>query len=269
MPLLFGILTALVLTISAWIGFKNQTEYKKQIVNRQTEEANLKREVKFLKKRTDDWLATKAEKEKIIAANVVLSEEIATLESNIVEIKSELAEKKRRNSQIAAAVKSSKPLFDELGGVRAIIPNIKRLRSDIASLTAEIEEGNATLRNLKQSNSDTQASIVVNEARVEFETSGKSQPFLKTTIKTVYASWGFVTLNGGDIQGVVPGSTLAVVRGDKVVAKLKVSTVEPNRAAADILRESLGADIFLRAGDNVVAIASAKSADPAKKVTTN
>lgn len=269
MPLLFGILTALVLTISAWIGFKNQTEYEKQIVDRQTEEANLEREVKFLKKRTDDWLATKAEKEELMAANVVLSEEIATLESKIEEIKSEIAQKKSRKTQLAAEVAASKAVFDKVGGVRAIVPKIKGLRSDIASLTAEIEEGNATLRSLKQSKSDTQASIVVNEERVEFETSGKSQPFLSTTIKTVYSSWGFVTLNGGDIQGVVPGSALAVVRGDEVVAKLKVTTVEPNRAAADILRESLGADIFLRAGDKVVAMSSAKPADPAKKVTAN
>jgi cell division septum initiation protein DivIVA len=269
MPLLFGILTALVLAISTWIGYKNQAEYKIQIGFRQVEERNYAREVKTLTKRTDEWLATIAAKEVLIASNVVLVEEIAVLESKIAELKSEIAQKKSRKIQLEAEVAAAKAVFDKVGGVRAIVPKIKGLRSDIASLETEIEEGNAKLSNLKQTKSDTQATIVVNEQRVEYETSGISQPFLKTTIKTVYTTWGFVTLNGGEIQGVVPGSTLAVMRGDEVVAKLKVTTVEPNRAAADILRETLGADVTLRGGDKVVPLATAKPADPAKKVTAN
>jgi len=269
MPLLFGILTALVLAISAWIGFKNQTEYKKQIDLRQAEEASFKREVNILKKRTDEWESTIDAKKVLITSNEGLSEEIAALESKISEIKSEIAQKETKKKQLETEVAEATEVMNKVGGVRALVPKIKGLRSDIASLTAEIEQGNASLSNLKQTKSDTESSIVVNEKRVEFETSGKSQPSLKTTIKTVYSSWGFVTLNGGDIQGVVPGSALAVVRGDEIVARLKVTTVEPNRAAADILRESLGADVFLRSGDKVVAEATAKPTEPAKKVTAN
>ncbi len=269
MPLLFGILTALVLAISTWIGYKNQAEYKIQIGFRQVEENNFAREVKTLKKRTDEWLSTIAAKEVLLASNVVLSEEIAALETKIAQIKSEIAQKENKKKQLEREVAEATAIFDKVGGVRALIPKIRGLRSDIASLTTEIEEGNAKLSNLKQTKADTQASIAVNEERVEFETTGKSQPFLKTTVKTVYSTWGFVTLNGGEIQGVVPGSTLAVIRGDEVVAKLKVTTVEPNRAAADILRETLGAEVFLRAGDKVVPIATARPAEPAKKVTAN
>jgi flagellar biosynthesis chaperone FliJ len=269
MPLLFGILTALVLTISAWIGFKNQSEYKKQIGFRQTEETNLKREVKFLKKRTAELSATKAAIEEIKAANEVLAEEITARETQIESIKSEIAQKKSKIARFQIEVDEATVVMNKVGGVRTLVPKINGLRSDIASLDTEIAQGNTTLSNLKQSMSDTQESIAENEERVELETTGKSQRSLKTTIKTIYTSWGFVTLNGGDIQGVVPGSTLAVVRDNEVVAKLKVTTVEPNRAAADILRDSLGADVFLRAGDEVVAIASVKPAVPAEKVTAN
>jgi hypothetical protein len=265
MPLLFGTLTALVLAISVWIGFKNQTEYKKQIGYRQDEEASYKIEVGILEKRTANWKETMGEKEELIASNEVLAEEISDIESKLVSIKSEIAQKESKKKQLQAEVAAATAVFDKVGGVRALVPKIKGLRSDIASLTADIEQGNATLSNLKQSKTDTQASIVLNEERVEFETSGKSQPFLKTTIKTVYSSWGFVTLNGGEIQGVVPGSILIVVRGEEVVARLKVTTVEPNRAAADILRESIGADVILTSGDKVVAEAT----DKVKEVTAN
>ena len=275
MPILFGSLTALVLAISLWIGFKNQSEYKKQIAERQKKEKNYTREVGILKKRTETWEDTIVAKDKLLASNETLTGEIGELESKIDSIKSEIAFKESQKKELEFEVAEATEVMNKVGGVRALVPKIKGLRSDIAQLTDEIEQGNASLSNLKQSKMDTESSIAVNEARVEFETSGKSQPTLDTTIKTVYSSWGFVTLNGGDIQGVVPGSTLVVVRGGEVVAKLKVTTVEPNRAAADILRESVGDDVYLRAGDKVVAEATAevKSSEPEavinKKVTFN
>ena len=272
MPLLFGILTALVLAVSTWVGYKNQTEYKKQIGFRQVEEKILDTEEKKLKQRTDEWLATIAAKEELIASNEMLTENIAALESEISSLKSEIAAKETKKKQLEAEVAAATEVMNKVGGVRTIVPKIRGLRSDIAGLETEIEEGNTLLGNLKQSKADTEASIASNEERVEFETTGKSQPFLETTIKTVYSSWGFVTLNGGDVQGVVPGSTLTVVRGGEVVAKLKVTTVEPNRAAADILRESLVNDVILRGGDKVLPEASSNPANPAeaaKKVTAN
>ncbi len=275
MPILFGSLTALVLAISAWIGYKNQTEYKSQIAERQKQEQNYTREVGILKKRTNAWEATMVAKDELLASNESLTAEIGELDSKIDSIKSEVAFKESQKKQLEAEVAEATEVMNKVGGVRALVPKIKGLRSDIAQLTDEIEQGNASLSNLKQSKSDSESSIAINEKRVEFETSGKSQPTLDTTIKTVYSSWGFVTLNGGDFQGVVPGSTLDVIRGDEVVAKLKVTTVEPNRAAADILRESVGDDVYLRAGDKVVAEATA-AVKPSntntvmdKKVTVN
>ncbi len=266
MPLLFGILTALVLAISTWIGYKNQAEYKKQIQDRIKQEGLYEKEEKKLQERTAEWLETIKQKEDLIAANKVLTEEIAALESKIAEIKAEIARKDAQKKQLEAEVLAANEVMDKVGGVRALVPKIRGLRSDIATLEAEIEAGNTSLSNLKQTKADTQASIEQNEQRVEFETTGKSQPFLSTTIKTVYSSWGFVTLNGGDVQGVVPGSILSVVRGDDVVAKLKVTTVEPNRAAADIVLDSMAADVILMGGDKVVPEATPELD---KKVTAN
>ena len=266
MPILFGTLTALVLAISAWIGFKNQSEYKKQIEARQQEEKNLKTETGILKTRTESWQAAIDAKLALNSSNEGLSEEIATLEEQISTIQSEIAAKESRKNQLEKEVAEATEVMDKVGGVRSLVPKIKSLRSNIAQLKDEIEQGTTSLNNLKQAKADTQVDIAKNESRVEFETSGKSQPTLDTTIKTVYASWGFVTLNGGDIQGVVPGSTLSVVRGGEEVAKLKVTTVEPNSAAADILKESLSADVYLRSGDKVVA---GSTAEAEKTVTVN
>lgn len=267
MPILFGTLTALVLAISGWLGYKNQAEYKKQIGDRQEQERALDYQKGELIKATDKWQNAVDDKKEFMASNEGLSEELAALEEKISEIKNEIAQKKSRKDQLQREVMAANEVMDKVGGSRQLVPKIKGLRSDIANLNSEIELGTVKLNNLKQAKSDTQESIVMNEKRVEFETSGKSQPDLNTTIKTVYSTWGFVTLNGGDVQGVVPGSTLNVVRGEEVVAKLKVTTVETNRAAADILRDTVGTDVFLRSGDKVVADMPAPNAVPATPAT--
>lgn len=267
MPILFGTLTALVLAISGWLGYKNQAEYKKQIGDRQEQERALDYQKGELIKATDKWQNAVDDKKEFMASNEGLSEELAALEEKISEIKNEIAQKKSRKEQLQREVMAANEVMDKVGGSRQLVPKIKGLRSDIANLNSEIELGTVKLNNLKQAKSDTQESIVMNEKRVEFETSGKSQPDLNTTIKTVYSTWGFVTLNGGDVQGVVPGSTLNVVRGEEVVAKLKVTTVETNRAAADILRDTVGTDVFLRSGDKVVADMPAPNAVPATPAT--
>jgi len=253
MPLLFGILTALVLAISTWIGLKNKNQYELQISMRQKEEANFARESKTLQNRTSDWETTKAAKEELLAANEKLSDEISELESNISKLKSEIAKKEADKKRLSREVADAEEIFNKVGGVRALIPKIRGLRTDIATLTEDIATARTNLANLKQTKSDTDGLITKNERRVEHEVSGKSQPYLSISIKTVYSSWGFVTLNGGEIQGVVPGSTLEVLRDGDVVAKLKVTTVESNRAAADIIMDTLVSGEALRNGDKVVA----------------
>lgn len=264
MPVLFGTLTALVLAFSAWIAYKNDAEYKKQIEYRITEEDNLQQEVDDLKESTVKWNSAIAVKEDFQEKNEGLDAEIAALESSISDIEAEVAQKEADIERLGTEIADANAVMDKVGGARQLVPKIRTLRADIADLKQTIEDGNSKLSNLKQVKADTDISIGANEKRVSNETAGVSQPTLKTTIKTVYSSWGFVTLNGGDIEGVVPGSTLAVVRDGETVAKLKVSTVEANRAAADIDVESVGPDVYLRSGDKVVALSATKPAKEEK-----
>jgi len=276
MPALFGTLTAIVLALSAWIAYKNQSEYKNQIALRQSEEETFLKEDKNLKEVTEVWKDTVAEKEKTQQENEVLKEEIVSIEAKIASLNDEIAVKEKQKTSLDEEVAVATEEINKIGGVKVLVPKVKGLRADVAELTQSIEDGNAALSNLKQVKLDTEAVIAVNEKRVYNETAGFSQPTLNTTIKTVYSSWGFVTLNGGDIQGVVPGSALAVVRNGETIAKLKVTAVEENRAAADIDKDSVGPDVYLRSGDKVIAIVSsrpvdseAKEKEQANKVTAN
>ena len=88
--------------------------------------------------------------------------------------------------------------------------------------------------------------------KFDFISSGKSLPELKTRIRSIYPTWGFVTLGAGNSSGVVTNSILDVVRNGSVVAKLMVTAVESGSSSASIIPDSLGEDVTLMVGDRVV-----------------
>jgi len=191
--------------------------------------------------------------EKLVEENVTLQADLEDKASEQGKLEDEVSDKERQINDLEAEINAANEQLKELGDIETLIPQIQRIKSEIAQLEDDIEKDEAKLAGLKQVSKDTQSVIDVKIGETDRIAEGKSQLRLSTAINTVYSNWGFVTLKGGDIQGVVPDSTLDVVRDGDVIAKLKVTTVEPNRAAADIIRESVKADHFLRSGDKVVA----------------
>lgn len=73
---------------------------------------------------------------------------------------------------------------------------------------------------------------------------------IKGEIVAVEPKWDFVVLNIGSDKELVPRAQLLVSRNGKLVAKLRIVTVEPNRAIANILPEWKQAEV--RVGDVVM-----------------
>jgi hypothetical protein len=68
----------------------------------------------------------------------------------------------------------------------------------------------------------------------------------------VNRGWNFVVLNIGDKQGMIPDSTLLVLRGGAQIAKLRVKTIEPSQSIADVISGSVRKGATVQPGDNVV-----------------
>jgi hypothetical protein len=64
--------------------------------------------------------------------------------------------------------------------------------------------------------------------------------------------WNFVVLSIGDKQGVIPDSTLLVLRGGAQIAKLRVKTIEASQSIADVIPSTVRKGITVQPGDNVV-----------------
>jgi beta-lactamase superfamily II metal-dependent hydrolase len=129
-------------------------------------------------------------------------------------------------------IERSEPLFEELR--QSVTSNEAKL----ANLTSENQEVESRISGLNQEST--------------FVSRSESFPTLKTRISAIYPTWGFVTLAAGNTSGVVTSSPLNVVRDGEVIAKLLVTAVEANTASASIVPDSVGQDVVLMVGDQVV-----------------
>lgn len=248
----FGILTAIVLAISAFVAFKNKAEYATDLAETQTQ--------KDLLAKSEDRLA---KDEEILAA---LPPEIQGVEDESDSLSTQESDQKKVNDELAAKIKdktdqitADKEKLDSIREKTNKVGNVSELASKMRETNAAIEElkqsianNEATLANLTAQSSSTETQITSTKSKFEDFAASRSLPSLNTRIRSIYPSWGFVTLAGGNNVGVVAGSTLNVVRNDEVVAQLLVSGVEATSASASIVPDSLDEGATLMVGDRVV-----------------
>ncbi|RYD49669.1 MAG: hypothetical protein EOP85_01195 [Verrucomicrobiaceae bacterium] len=248
----FGILTAVVLALSAFIALKNKSAYETKLTDKQTESEKL----------TKSEARQKANEE-VLAA---LPGELSGVESEVETLTSEEAAQGKINEELKAKtedktkqVAANKEKLDAIrektkgtGDINEIASKIRAMTGELEELTQSITGAEAKLANLTSQNSSSSALVSSAKTKIENFTNGQSQPELQTRIRSIYPNWGFVTLASGNNAGVATNSTLDVVRGGETVAKLLVTAVESNTSSASIIPDSLSSDTTLMVGDRVV-----------------
>ena len=250
---IFGILTACLVALSLWVGHKNSVEHENQ--EKATE--NAERKLKSAQENQKSILANIKEEEERFA---MLSADLEDAKGRPEELELAINELSSQKNTLDKKVKRNGRDLESINEVRAefpdpevVIPQVRATRKQIAQLKVDVASEKEALDAIEEEVVRVKAKAAEYQVINDTRSSGKSLATLATTVKSVYGNWGFVTLNGGNSQGVVPGSTLDVVRDGAVVAKLKVTAVEQNRAAADILPDALPEVVSLRSGDKVVA----------------
>jgi len=252
MSKIFGTIAVVLLAAGAFIAHKNQEAYKKEIVTHQGEEATKKSTTEeyngqvTLLKVADEARQGEVDKEASVAK--VLDEVSGKFDAE----KKKVANQKNLHQQNETEIASAEEALKGLPDPGVLIPKIKRMTSELTQATSGIASEEAKLANLVSNDANGKARIKVMRDRIAMQTTGRSFPDLKTSIRSVYRNWGFVILTSGDKQGVISGSTLDVVRGGEVIAKLKVTAVESGTAAADIVLNSVTEGTEVRSGDKVV-----------------
>lgn len=252
---IFGILTTVVLIIALFVASKNKSRYEDEILNVIAEKGRLKvsqerlataqgrlgdinEEIPVVRARADE-LAAEAEEQR--SANARVESEIQTKNNQVATSRNRISDLEEEInsfgdfSQMAQTLRGLQAEIDELenadDGIPARIAHLDRLNAE----TTQIEADNTTM-----------TSILDGYER------GESRPGLTTRIRSIYPTWGFVTLASGGIAGVAGESRMNVIRDGQVIARLQVTGVEPNSATATIIPDSMAEDVVLSVGDTVI-----------------
>ncbi|MGC4014475.1 MAG: hypothetical protein QM755_08180 [Luteolibacter sp.] len=249
----FGILTAIVLLVSAFVGFKNKEKYDAEIRDRQEAEKKLDASQHRLKVAQDNLKETTAKRKDTEAHVASLNSEKTNLAEANAKLKSEIDEKTAKSDANKAKLTELKEKLENVGDLATLGPKLKATNAEIIELGRNIDNTTASLANLTAESGRLDKVIENFRSVSALYPAKKSNPALKTRISAIYPNWGFVTLSAGNAGGVITNSTLDVVRDGETIAKLQVTAAEGGTSSASIVPESVKADTVLMVGDSVVA----------------
>ena len=252
MAKVFGILTAIVLALSALVFFKNKEEFESRTAATQNEkdlltksQARLKAAKEVLEALPIEIAAVGAEVEKLTAAEAAQQKANDATKAEIDAISTKLAANKEKLDGIRE--KTSK-----IGDLKELSSKMRTTSSELEELDQSITACEAKLSNLTAQDSSLKAEVGGAKVKVDTFASGQSLSSMKTRIRSIYPNWGFVTLASGNNAGVMANSTLNVVRDGETIAKLLVTAVETGSSSASIVPDSLASDVTLQVGDYVI-----------------
>lgn len=209
--------------------------------------------------------STNVAKEKAIAEAKALAEKMT--QANTA--------KEAAESQLTAvkgdADKAQADLKDAKAKAEAATAELAKLKEATAAATPapaatpdpeiekKLKDAEAQLAEKKQIEDALEAKAKDLEARakaLETEKSnrdkGTDRSGLEGKILAVNGGWNFVVLNIGDRQGVSMNSVLLVRRGRGLVARLRVTSVEPATSIADVVPGSMVKGNSVQPGDLVI-----------------
>lgn len=244
--------TFLFLGVAGYLAYKNDELYKLEIENRNAEKAAMEQALADLE-------AAMATEDRLLGEIEALDNEIAGLETDEANqiatnegLDRDLDTKTRRVDRING---EEDELLAREEGIRTSVRlngELKVLLADIEELNQATDETQATLDKTVEEDNQVKHNIGIRRTKFEAISNAVSLADMKTTIQSIYPTWGFVTLAGGDKVGIVDNSVLDIVRGEETIGKLLVTSVEENSASASIIPGSVAEDVTLMTGDTVV-----------------
>lgn len=255
MAKILGTFTALLLIVASFIAFKNNGRLQKEIKDRMDTELQLTKNQARFKQAIEQTNSTKVEIEMMEKQIDVKNGEETKLKDSNKKIQSEIESKTAALNENKENLEELEKKIEKAGSISALTKSIESLRSQLEENSQSIEAKNVQLANLQAEEARISADTENRKKKIELYSSGASFSSLKSSIRSVYPTWGFVIINAGNQAGVIANSTLDVIRDGEKIAKLLVKSVENSSASASLIPDSIKQGISLEVGDLVVAAA--------------
>ncbi len=249
---IFGILTTLVLAVAVFVAFKNKSAYEEEIANVITEKDRLSVSQKRLADAQEKLRGINEEIPVVEERAAELAAQGEQMRSNNETVQGQIEARNAEVERNRAQINEVKERTAGFGNIEQLAQRMRDLRNELEDLSQSITGNEARLANLTSNITTLEAENTAAQALLEGYARGESRPGMTTRIRSIYPTWGFVTLADGGIAGVAGNSTMDVIRGNEVIAKLLVTAVESNSASASIIPGTLTDDVTLAIGDRVV-----------------
>jgi hypothetical protein len=244
---------------TAFLGYKTKQNADQLQENLKTTKSSLisargqldtaKKELGETKKSLDETTATlKQKEEEVVNAKAAADKakaDLATAQTTVDEANKKVASAEQ-------ALEELKKTFPEGVNMAELPETLKKLQADKSKAETELAEAKAVQESLK-SRADEMTSAAEQKERViqEYKSNTVRQG-LSGKVVAYNQGWNFVVLNIGDKAGLKAGVQMVVLRGGSMVGKVKVTSVEPSTAIADVLPGTIARGDSVQPGDTVV-----------------
>ncbi len=251
-----SIVAAILTAGAAYFSYKNVNQFKAERVllaiaqeHRTAADRHLSSVTQKLAADTEGRKGTEGERDQIQA-------ETDGLKPRIDGVVSQIEEKQTELDTVTARWTEVKKQVDDAGGIEQLKTQLTSLTAQKTNLDNEIVRLNAQTVSLKQRSDSLVGQIADLRRKETWQARGIIQDGFRARIVQIDRPYGFITINAGNLRGVVSGATLDIKRGSEVVGQAKVTNVEQRFAVADLAGVN-AADVHV--GDTVTVAAVSSS----------
>ena len=164
------------------------------------------------------------------------------------------ADVEAKTKEMAAIQAQMKALEGSVGDVpvNQLAAKIKELSDSNTRLTTELNEAKQVADTLNERVRAQEEQIATKTREVDAYRNVTVRQGLSGRILAYNPGWNFVVLSIGDKAGLKSGVQMIVTRGNQMIGKVRVTSVEPNTAIADVLPGTVARGQSVQAGDTVI-----------------
>ncbi len=144
-----------------------------------------------------------------------------------------------------------------------VAAKVNALQKERDDLKVEVDEQKKVADTLRSKDTEQTGKFTALEQKVMHYEKEVALHSFSGNVTAVNPGWNFVVLNVGDRRGATPNSTVIISRGGAMIAKARITSVEPDQSIADVIAGSLPRGVTIQPGDQVVFSGTRPAGGPA------
>lgn len=256
MPKIFLGISLLLIMGSAVLGFLTKGNITQLRTDKQSVET-------ALTKIQIDLKAAQEEVKKSGETSEELNKKIEEAKTEIAKKQADLESVNAKLTENQAAIAAKEKEIEELKNKPPVTVEDPAKAAALLEATEKLQQAEAQLTELKGLNQTFDQKLKGKEEEIEALKEDKKRREQKTLVHglegeilAVNQAWNFAVLSLGDKQGVVANAEMIVQRAGEMIARVKISSVQPKQSIADIVPGTLQKNMRVQPGDKVIYVAN-------------